>query len=187
MKKFLSFMVALSIISTVFLSTSMPSYAAGIDIIGSIINKDNSNTVLMNLDAGEEIDLGDFTLSLDSEEFSENANSKWGLVSLLSSSTYTRTSTFTVTNKTTTKKWYTITQIVNYTYNGKTAYIDPSSSKLSVRKEVPEASYIVTQNSITNDFSGRPAIYKVGVRLKLDNTYKNFSDAIAVTKDGAVA
>lgn|GEM_PF-3295360 len=128
-----------------------------------------------NLSDGEYVTIGDFIIEYhENEVIMPNANT---------TDTYTRTSNYDVKNKTTQQRWYTVTQVTSYTYNGSTyVNINKNKSRVSVKTYVTDADYKVTNNTITN--SGSIAQYAIGVKLKLGSKTANISDVVTCYPNG---
>lgn len=128
----------------------------------------------LDLQNGESVEIGDFCVSFLEVDIYNPLNT---------THTYTKASTYAITNNKTHQDWYKVVQKTNYSYN-KTNYvwINKANSKLSVTKLVNDASYSITENNITN--SGTYANYKIGVKMKLGSKTLNISDTVHVYPNG---
>lgn len=101
------------------------------------VNTDMSNIMGTELQNGEKIVIGDYTVEYQEDIVCLNPYSR------ATTKDYVSTSHYKITNNGTEQEWYKVVQTTNYTYDGKTAKINTSSCNLNVTKYYDECNVII--------------------------------------------
>ena len=81
--------------------------------------------------------------------------------------------------------WYTIRQTTCFTYDGQNVSINRDSSYFTIEKHNPGCWFQVIADKVSNYGEGKPAEYKIGVNMRMDNnSILSIMGADKITKTG---
>lgn len=131
----------------------------------------------LEMDDGQSIVMGDITITYHEEITPDN------MFMRATTNTYTKTSNFDISFTNGTQRWYTLTQVTNYTYDQTTVKINTSNCKFTVTTYYSDCVYSINTNTVDNSNS-KAATYTVGYTLKLGSQTKSFTDVVTAYANG---